>query len=80
MPVFVVLCAFLQDSPNVFISSLNCSICLRTIRRRIVVLNVELSEKIFCFSFEMLPIVRDNFMQYLVSADDIGLNELSNFL
>ena len=28
----------------------------------------------------MLPIVRDNFMQYLVSADEIGLNELSNFL
>ena len=28
----------------------------------------------------MLPIIRDNFMWYPIFADDIGLNELSNFL
>ena len=78
MPVLVVFCALLQDLPNVFISSLNCSISLRTIRRRLVVLNVELLYQLFCFSFKMLPIVRDNFIRYPVSADDIGLNELSN--
>ena len=28
----------------------------------------------------MLPIVRDNFMWYPISIDDIGLDELSHFL
>ena len=80
MPILVVLHALLQDSPYILVGSLNYSISLRTVEEGFVVLNIKLLEQYLCFSLEMQPIVRDNFVWYSISADDVGLNKLGNFL
>ena len=80
MPILVVLHALLQDSPYILVGSLNYSISLRTVEEGVVVLNIKLLEQYLCFSLEMQPIVRDNFVWYSISTDDVGLNKLGNFL
>ena len=80
MPILVVLHALLQDSPYILVGSLNYSISLRTVEEGFVVLNIKLLEQYLCFSLEMQPIVRDNFVWYSISTDDVGPNKLGNFL
>ena len=80
MPILVVLHALLQDSPYILVGNLNYSISLRTVEEGFVVLNIKLLEQYLCFSLEMQPIVRDNFVWYSISTDDVGLNKLGNFL
>ena len=76
----LVFCAHLQDSPYILVCSLNYSIGLWTVGWGFVVLNIELSQQLLCFSLEMLSIVGDNFMWYPISTNDISLNKLSNIL
>ena len=80
MPILVILRALLHNSSYIFVCSLNYSISLRIVGWGFVVLNIELSKQLLCFSLEMQPIIWNNFMRYPISTNDISLNKLSNFL
>ena len=84
MPVFVCDCHFLYDLFNVLISSLHSAIHLRPIRRRVMMLNLQLRAELDDHSVVKIGtiICNDSFWNtiptYKVMFDEAGHNVLGN--